>query len=138
MLKHVAAVVAGFIAASVVMMAFEFANSLAFPLPAGMDKMDLAAVRAFAHTLPWYAYLPVIAGWACGSLVAGLVAARIAPASWPLLPAVLGLLLTAAGVGNTLMLEHPLWVNVVGLPLFLLLPLVSYRLRTILWRKANP
>lgn len=137
MLKQVAAVIAGFTTASVVMMAFEFANSLAFPFPAGMDKMDLAAVRAFAHTLPWYAYIPVIAGWACGSLVAGLVAARISPASWPLLPAILGLLLTAAAVGNALMLEHPLWVNVVGLPLFLLLVLVGYRLRTIRWRHAS-
>jgi len=38
----------GFVASSLTMMAFEFANSLLFPFPADLDTQSLEQVRAYA------------------------------------------------------------------------------------------
>ncbi len=64
-------VVAGFVVASIVMMAFEFTNSLFFPLPSDLDWMDTAAVQALTASLPWTAYILVLLGWIAGSFAGG-------------------------------------------------------------------
>ncbi len=103
-----------------VMFAFEFVNSFFFPLPEGLDTTNFEAVRAFAQTLPAAAYLLVLAGWFAGSIAAGWALTKYLDVVTSGHVLILGLLLTLCGLANNLLLSHPLWVNVLGLPLFII------------------
>src|SRR3990167_1516682 len=65
--------IAGLLLAFVVMTLLEYANSFIYPLPEGLDISDPQAVRVFTATLPWMAYILVLAGWILGALTAGLL-----------------------------------------------------------------
>lgn len=128
MFRKFLAIIVGFLAAGLVMSAFELLNFFFFPFPQGMDLSSLEAVRDFARTLPWNAYLLILLGSALGSLVGGLVMRKIArdPASTAV-PVIGGLLLTAEGIASVIILEYPLWVIIVGLPMFLAFTMIGYR-----------
>jgi hypothetical protein len=80
-LKSTAAIVAGFVAASIVMMIIETINGKVFYPElgkAGEGMTDREAVRALLATAPVGAFLVVIVGWVLGSIAGGWLAARIA------------------------------------------------------------
>ena len=116
------AVLAGFVAASVVMMVIETVNGRV--LHPELGKMaegmtDREAIRALLATAPVGAFLVVLIGWLLGSLLGGFLAAWIgwnAPVAHAL---VLGGLLTLAGIANNLMVPPPGWFWVVSLAVFL-------------------
>ena len=120
MLRTIIAIVVGFVAASTVMMAFEYANSQMFPFPAGTDLNDIGQVRAFAATMPLSALAFVAVGWSMGSLLAGIVSTRIAGGESATPALVTGVLLTAFGAVNAWMIQNPLWFHLGGLPIFML------------------
>jgi hypothetical protein len=129
--RSVLAVLAGFVAATVVMLIFESINGhVLYPelgrMAAGVT--DPAAIRAVMASAPLGAFLVVLLGWALGGLLGGLVAARIgsnAPVAHAL---VLGAVLTLAGIANNLMIPPPLWFWVVSILLFLPAAFVGARL----------
>jgi len=111
-LKSTAAIVAGFVAASIVMMIIETINGkVIYPElgKAGQGMTDREAVRALLATAPVGAFLVVITGWVLGSGAGGWLTARIAGRSGITHGLVLGALLTLAGVANNLMVPPPLW-----------------------------
>lgn len=120
MLRNVLATVAGFIAASAVMMACEFANSQVFPFPPGLDINSADQVRQFAASMPLEALILVVVGWVIGSTLGGFVATRIASGASAVPALVTGVLLTALGGLNAWMIQNPLWFHLGGLPLFVL------------------
>jgi hypothetical protein len=121
-LRSVFAVAAGFVVASVVMMAIESINGrFLYPdLGKAADGMtDTEAIRRLLASAPVGAFLVVIVGWVLGSVAGGWVAARIgrrAPAGHAL---TLGVLLTLAGVANNLMVPPPLWFWIASLVVLL-------------------
>lgn len=128
MLRKILAILAGFIAAFAIMMAFEFVNSLIFPFPEGMDYKSLDEVRQFTETLPSTAFIMVLLGWAIGAFVAVLVTMKISRKSGIMLPLIVGIILTICGVVNVIMFQHPLWFNIVGLPLFIIFTILAWRM----------
>jgi hypothetical protein len=121
-LKSIGAVVAGFVAASIVMMIVEALNGRVFYpglAKAAEGVTDREAIRAIFASAPVGAFLVVIAGWALGSVVGGWIAARVAGRSGVTHGLVLGVLLTVAGVANNLMLPPPLWFWVASLAVLL-------------------
>ena len=111
-LRSIAAVVAGFIVASIVMMIVETINGRVLHpelAKAAEGLTDPEAIRALLATAPVGVFLVVIAGWILGSFVGGWLAARIAGQSGITHGLVLGALLTCAGVANNLMIPPPLW-----------------------------
>lgn len=107
-------VVLGFIAASAVMMLFEFTNSYLFPFGDTFNTSDIDALRAFAaHYSPQIFYM-VLAGWFTGAVCGGYITAHLSGESTFRITAVLAVLLVLAGLLNHLMLQHPLWFNVAG------------------------
>jgi hypothetical protein len=125
------AVVAGFVAASAVMMVVESINGR-FLYPdlgkAAEGMTDREAIRALLAGAPVGAFLVVILGWALGSLVGGAVAAWIARREPVRHAVVLGALLTLAGVANNLMLPPPAWFWVASLVVLIPAALVGARL----------
>lgn len=121
-LKSTAAIVAGFVAASIVMMFVETMNGRVFYPElgrAGEGITDREALRALLAAAPVGAFLVVITGWALGSVAGGWLAARIAGRSGITHGLALGVLLTLAGVANNLMLPPPLWFWIASLAVLL-------------------
>lgn len=111
-LRSVAAVVVGFVAASIVMMIVETINGRVLHpqlAKAAEGMTDREAVRALLATVPVSAFLVVVAGWVLGSVAGGWLAARLAGRSGITHGLALGALLTLAGVANNLMVPPPLW-----------------------------
>ena len=120
--RSILAVIAGFIAASAVMLVFESINGhVLYPemgkLAQGMT--DKEAIRALMANAPVGAFLVVLVGWALGGLAGGFVAARIGSQAPMAHALVLGGLLTLAGIANNLMLPPPAWFWIVSLVVFL-------------------
>jgi hypothetical protein len=117
-LRSIGAVVAGFVAASIVMMIVETLNGRVFYpglAKAAEGVTDREAIRAIFASAPVGSLLVVIAGWILGGLAGGWVAARIAGRSAVTHGIVLGVLLTCAGVANNMALPPPLWFWVASL-----------------------
>jgi len=117
-LRSIGAVVAGFVAASIVMMIVETLNGRVFYpglAKAAEGVTDREAIRAIFASAPVGSLLVVIAGWILGGLAGGWVAARIAGRSAVTHGLVLGVLLICAGVANNLALPPPLWFWVASL-----------------------
>lgn len=121
-LRSIAAVVAGFIAASIVMTIVEAINGrVLYPElgKAAEGMTDREAIRALLATAPVGAFLVVIVGWILGGLAGGWVAARLAPKSVLGHALALGALLTLAGIANNLMVPPPLWFWIASLVVLL-------------------
>jgi pimeloyl-ACP methyl ester carboxylesterase len=120
--RSILAVVAGFVAATIIMMTVESINGRVLYPDLGRQAQgvtDREVVRALMASAPVGALLVVLAGWAIGGLAAGWVAARLA-ARAPLAHALaVGAVLTLAGIANNLMIPPPLWFWIAGLVVFI-------------------
>jgi hypothetical protein len=117
-LRSIAAVVAGFITASVVMMIIETINGrVLYPdlAKAADGATDRETLRSLLATAPIGALLVVIVGWILGGVAGGWTTARLAARATAGHGLVLGALLTLAGVANNLMLPPPLWFWIASL-----------------------
>ena len=117
-LRSTASILAGFIAASIVMMVVESINGrVLYPElgKAAEGVTDREVIRALLAAAPIGAFLVVIAGWILGGLAGGWTAARIAPRATVGHGLVLGGLLTLAGIANNLMIPPPQWFWVTSL-----------------------
>ncbi len=119
--------VAGLLVASIVMLAFEFANSLLFPLPEGLDWTDQEAVRAVTAALPWTAYILVLLGWIAASFKAGCVTARLAHEERYHVTFVLGVILTVCGIANNIILGSSTIFFAISLPVFMVFTYLGHR-----------
>lgn len=121
-LRSLAAVVAGFVAASVVMMIVEFMNGHVFYpglAKAAAGVTDRETIRGLFATAPVGSLLVVIAGWILGGNVGGWTAARLASRGTVGHGLFVGVLLTLAGVANNLMLPPPVWFWIASLVVLL-------------------
>lgn len=120
--RSILAVIAGFVAASLIMVVVETVNGhVLYPELGKMAEgmTDREEIRALMASAPVGAFLVVLLGWVLGSLVGGLLAAWIgwhAPVAHAL---ALGGCLTLAGIANNLMLSPPRWFWIVSLIVFL-------------------
>ena len=130
-LKSLGSVLAGFVAATVVMLIVEFLNGHVFYPALGKAAegvRDPEVLRHLMATAPKGALIVVLFGWALGGLVGGLVAGKLAPKA-PLAHSVaLALLLTLSVVANNLMIPPPAWFWIAGLVITGPMALVGARL----------
>lgn len=106
--RSIGAVIAGAVAAVVMIAIADGIAGAIYPLPAGMDPNDRAAMTAAIGRLPASAFAIVLLGWAIGSLVGGLVAAKISGRINQ--ATIVGVILLAAGVLNLALVPHPTWM----------------------------
>ena len=121
-IRSILAVIAGFVAASAVMMIVETANGrLLYPElgKRAQGVTDRHEMRAIMASAPIGALVVVLFGWALGSVAGGFLATLIGrnpPGGHAL---VLGAFLTLAGVVNNMMLPPPFWFWIVTFVVFL-------------------
>lgn len=102
-------VFAGFAVAVVVVMIVEMIGMKVYPLPAGVDPTDPAALQALMPTLPLGAFLFVLLSWFLGAGAGAVVAQRVSKAATRVPGVVVGGLVLAAALYNMWAIPHPIW-----------------------------
>jgi hypothetical protein len=111
-------VLAGFVAAVVVIMVVEMIGMKVYPLPAGVDPTDPAALEALLPTLPPGSFLFVLASWFLGAGAGAVVAQRVARAPTRAPGLAVGGIILAFALYNMWVIPHPVWfmaVAVIGI-----------------------
>ncbi len=117
-LRNIAAVLLGFIAASAVMMLVETINGKVFYpdlAKAAEGIKDREAMRALFASAPIGSLLVVAFGWFVGSIVGTWLCTRFSASATTRASWVLASLLILAGVANNLMMPPPMWFWVLGI-----------------------
>src|SRR3954467_11867217 len=130
-------VVAGFIVASIIMVIFEWINHYIFPLPAGLNQTDTAAVQAFTASLPWTAYILVFLGWAAGAFEGGCTTAWLAGEKQFRVTLVLTILLVLAGIFDMVVLGFPPVAMALGLFILAACPYLGFTALNTFERKKR-
>ena len=129
--RSVLAVIAGFIAASAIMMVVETVNGrvlypeLAKSAEGVTDREQIKSILAGA---PFGSLAVVIIGWALGGAAGGFLTTLISRKPPGRHAQALGALLTLAGIANNLMLPPPFWFWIATLVVFLPATFVGARL----------
>lgn len=114
-LRSALSVLAGLIAGYVLITIFEIVGTLVYPLPAGVDPMNMEALREIVDQIPAGAFVFIIVGWGVGTFAGSWVAGRIATRNKSARGLVVTVLLTLGGLFTLLAIPHPVWVWVLGL-----------------------
>lgn len=116
-LRVLFAALVGFALALVIISGMEVLGQQLFPAPPGLNPATPDGFRAILAAMPPLAWGWLLLGYALASLVgawlAVLLAGRHMAGAW-----VLTALLTAAGIGNLLLLPHPAWFWFASLPVY--------------------
>jgi hypothetical protein len=112
MLRSILAVVAGVIVGGLLIAGIEYASTLFFPLPEGVDPMNEADMREIMHTIPLGALVIVILAYFVGVAAGAWTAIRLHPTHARWAGYVVVGLFAIATVANMLSLPHPPWMYV--------------------------
>lgn len=119
MLRKVIGVIAGLVVAMFIITIVESLNAKFFPLPKGMDVSDREAMQAYISSLPSVTFLIVLSGYLLGSFFCGLIIRLISKSNDNTSALLAGIGLTTVGIVNFFSFEHPWWVIIVGLLIFI-------------------
>jgi len=109
MIRSILGVVAGIVAAVVVVGVVEAAGHLIFPPPPGIDLSDPEQLKTIMDKIPPGALVAVLVAWGAGSLAGGFTAAAIARRAHFVHALIVGGIQCAFGIITMLMIPHPLW-----------------------------
>ena len=116
-LRTVVAVVAGFVAGSVVNMALILVSGNVIPPPAGADVTTAEGLRASLQLFePRHFVFPFLAH-ALGTFAGALMAAVLTRGRGPGAALAVGVLFLLGGIANTFMLPSPAWFTALDLML---------------------
>ncbi len=108
-LRNVLAVVAGFIAGSIVNMGTIYAGMAAVPPPPGADVTTMEGLKASLPLFQPVHFATPFFAHALGTLAGAFVAAKLAATRKLALALVLGGLFLCGGIANAFMLPAPAW-----------------------------
>lgn len=114
-LRIILAVVAGFVAGSVMNMSLIMVSGMVIPPPAGADVTTMEGLKASLHLFePRHFVFPFLAH-ALGTLVGAAVATLLTPTRKFGPALAVGVLFLCGGIANVFMLPGPTWFNTVDL-----------------------
>lgn len=128
MKRNVISVIVGLAAAIVIFLIAETINTSLHPAPENLDLNDSMAIKSFYDMQPISFWFLVLAGWALGSFLCGLLIKWISKNGNKTLPVIAGSILTISAIANFILLPHPVWFIVVGLIIFIPSTLAGHKL----------
>ncbi len=128
MKKSILAVVAGLVAGWIITFVGELLSHSVYPPPTDIDFTDAEAMKAFIANLPTGAFLILLVVWALSAFGGGFIAGKIAPDRWQRVALITGVILLTGFVVNMVMIPQPMWVNIIGLLLYLPMAYVGGKL----------
>nr|HEV7954467.1 hypothetical protein [Candidatus Acidoferrales bacterium] len=117
-LRSISAILMGFITGFVIIAGCVYLNLRLFPLPAGIDPEDTAAMNAAMAAMPAKSLILVLVGWAIGTIGASFMAARFAGQFKSLHGLLMGLIFLGGAIMTMRQSHHPLWFWIVGIIIF--------------------
>ncbi len=110
MLRTILGIIAGAVAAVVLLMVLEMAGHAAMPPPAGLDPSDPEDLKQMAASASLAAKAWVVFGWFAAVVAGGWVARRLSRKNWA--GWVIAGLIVLGGIANIMMIPHPLWMQI--------------------------
>ena len=123
--RGIGGVIAGLVVAFLVVFGAEAISHQIYPPPPGMSMKDMAQVKAFVATLPLSVLLIVLTGHLIGTFAGTWTAAKIARG--PIAGFIVGALLLAAGIANSIMIPQPVWFSIASFVIYIGATLVGVR-----------
>lgn len=111
MIRAVAAVLAGLVAAFAVITLVEAVGHTLFPPPAGLDPMTPEGMSAIVAQMSPAALLFVLLAYLCGAMAGGAVAARVVRGDRLVEAMIVGTVLTVGAALNVMTIPHPMWMS---------------------------
>ncbi|NNC78260.1 MAG: hypothetical protein HKN77_09880 [Woeseiaceae bacterium] len=112
MLRDVIGAIVGVAVAVLTVMLFEWISHTIFPVPAGLEVNNTAAMSEYISTVPIAAMLLVVAGYIVATFDGTFIAAWIGNAKPFIFALVVGVLMLVATVSTLIMIPHPIWFNI--------------------------
>ena len=109
-LRTAGAIIAGVVAAYVVIIVVEIVTSRIYPMPAGVGASNTEAMKAWIQQLPAGAFALVLCGWTLGAFAGGFVSAKVERSSVGGHALIVGAALLVASILNMVRIPHPLWM----------------------------
>ena len=119
MIRSILTVIFGVLTGSVTVWVLELAGHRFFPAPAGIDLQNIEAFRQYIATSPTGMLMSILAAWAGGAFVGGLIAALLSERRRGLHALAVGGLQTALAVAQFTIVPHPTWFMLLGVTIFL-------------------
>ena len=108
--RAIAGVLAGVVAAFATIWLIEMVHHLLYPIPGDVRLSNMPRLGEFTRNLPLVSQLFVAGGWLAGTVVGGLVAARISRRDGTI--TAVAAVVALAGLANVLWLPHPLLLQI--------------------------
>ena len=128
MLRKIIGVMAGLMVAMLIITVIESLNAKLHPLPNGVNIEDREAMQGYINSLPKTAFIILLSGYLLASFFCGLVIRLIAKSDDRTPAYLAGIGLTTAGIVNFFSFEHPWWVIIIGLLIFVPVTLYGFTL----------
>lgn len=128
MLRKIIGVMAGLMVAMLIITVIESLNAKLHPLPKGVNIEDREAMQGYINSLPKTAFIILLSGYLLASFFCGLVIRLIAKSDDRTPAYLAGIGLTTAGIVNFFSFEHPWWVIIIGLLIFVPVTLYGFTL----------
>jgi pimeloyl-ACP methyl ester carboxylesterase len=101
---------AGVVAAVLVVTLTDALASSLYPLPAGVEPSDKEAFRQAVATMPVPAFVLLLAGWVFAAAIGAYLATRLAARSPAVHGMIVALFVLVATVANLAAIPHPFWL----------------------------
>lgn len=125
--RKILAVIAGLVAAALMVGLVQKLGHLIYPLPAGTDPNDPETFKNYVENAPFLAVFFVIIAYAAGALTGGFVATKIARDSSRAPAFIVGSIMLLFSIYMMLIIPSPIWFWILGVASWGLV-LVGYRL----------
>lgn len=117
--KYVLPVVVGSMSGMILITVGEIGIHQLYPLAPGTDMYDAESLAKAMAQLPSNAFMLLLLNYIVCSFLAGLIATLVAGRT-AIRPAIIvGIVLTLAGLYNTISLPHPLWFSILNMLVYL-------------------
>ncbi|MFK7765688.1 MAG: hypothetical protein AB8B55_00495 [Mariniblastus sp.] len=119
MWRKIIGVIVGLVVAGAAIAVVEGISSLVYRMPAGLDLNDKEAMKAWVSSLPFGAFLFVLAAHVIGAFAGSFVCAAIVRKPWFIGTLIIAGLLLLGGTANLFLVPHPVWFGIADLILYM-------------------
>jgi len=114
-LKNIFAIILGVIVGGFVNMGIVMLGPSLIAPPTGVDVNDMESIKANMHLYEMKHFIMPFLAHAIGTLVGGLVAAKVAASHKMRIAMIIGIFFLIGGIMMVMMLPSPIWFNVLDL-----------------------
>ena len=112
-MRNIGGMLAGIVTGFVAVLAAQYVSNIFYPLPAGANVFDRAAMTEVFRNLPAAHFAAILVTYLVGGFVGALVARLIAVSQWAVWVA--PVLIMVAAALNVFSYPHPIWARIGGI-----------------------